>query len=78
MGTKARANLAATVAAHNALDSAFESVTVVGGLLHAEQIISKLKAIKERLKFAQGAHASEVAAALRSPQLLKFLSNLTQ
>lgn len=47
-GSKAARN-GAPVAAHNALDSAFEFVTKVGGLLHAEQLIDKLKAIKERL-----------------------------
>jgi transposase-like protein len=40
---------AAPLAAHNALDTAFEFVSKVGGLLHAEQLIDKLKAIKERL-----------------------------
>jgi hypothetical protein len=39
----------APVGAHAALDSAFEFVTKVGGLLHAEQLLGKLKAIKERL-----------------------------
>jgi hypothetical protein len=36
-------------AAHTALDSAFEFVVNVGGLVHAEQLIGKLKSIKERL-----------------------------
>jgi hypothetical protein len=31
------------------LDQAFEFAIKVGGLLHAEQLIAKLKAIKERL-----------------------------
>jgi hypothetical protein len=43
------ANGAAPNGAHAALDSAFEFVSKVGGLLHAEQLIGKLKAIKERL-----------------------------
>ena len=43
------ANGAAPHAAHAALDSAFEFVTKVGGLLHAEQLIAKLKSIKEKL-----------------------------
>src|SRR5271168_1905183 len=42
-GWKASANGHAPVAAHAALDSAFEFVTKVGGLLHAEQLIGKLK-----------------------------------
>jgi hypothetical protein len=41
--------MAAPEAAHAALDSAFEFVTKVGGLLHAEQLLAKLRAIKERL-----------------------------
>ena len=36
-------------AAHAALDTALDFVTKVGGLLHAEELIGKLKAIKERL-----------------------------
>ncbi|HEX3658232.1 MAG TPA: hypothetical protein VHV55_20760 [Pirellulales bacterium] len=48
-GHKAGANGTAPAVAHNALDSAFEFVTKVGGLLHAEQLIDKLKSIKERL-----------------------------
>jgi hypothetical protein len=48
-GRKPHAKTAAPHAAHAALDSAFEFVTKVGGLLHAEQLISKLKSIKERL-----------------------------
>ena len=35
--------------AHAALDSAFEFVTKVGGLLHAEQLLAKLRSIKDRL-----------------------------
>ena len=41
--------MVAPQAAHAALDTAFEFVVKVGGLFHAEQLISKLKAIKERL-----------------------------
>lgn len=48
-GRKPGANGAAPHVAHAALDSAFEFVTKVGGLLHAEQLIDKLKSIKERL-----------------------------
>ena len=48
-GWKAAANGAAPHAAHAALDSAFEFVVKVGGLLHAEQLIGKLKSIKEKL-----------------------------
>ncbi|HEX3655107.1 MAG TPA: hypothetical protein VHV55_04850 [Pirellulales bacterium] len=48
-GRKPGANGAAPAAAHNALDSAFEFVTKVGGLLHAEQLIDKLKAFKKGL-----------------------------
>lgn len=40
---------AAPEAAHAALDSAFEFVTKVGGLLHAEQLLAKLRSIKDRL-----------------------------
>jgi hypothetical protein len=39
----------APVAAHAALDHAFEFVTKVGGLVHAEQLIGKLKAFKAKL-----------------------------
>jgi len=48
-GKKSAAKFAAPQAAHAALDSAFEFVTKVGGLLHAEQLIAKLKSIKEKL-----------------------------
>ncbi|HEX3727124.1 MAG TPA: hypothetical protein VHV08_12805 [Pirellulales bacterium] len=48
-GRKHHANAAAPKSAHAALDSAFEFVVKVGGLLHAEQLIDKLKAIKHRL-----------------------------
>lgn len=48
-GKKAHAKAAAPHAAHAALDSAFEFVTKVGGLLHAEELIAKLKSIKEKL-----------------------------
>ena len=41
--------VSAPEAAHAALDSAFEFVTKVGGLLHAEQLLAKLRSIKERL-----------------------------
>jgi hypothetical protein len=48
-GRKPGKKAAAPHAAHAALDSAFEFVTKVGGLLHAEQLIGKLKSIKEKL-----------------------------
>ncbi|HEX4129227.1 MAG TPA: hypothetical protein VHZ24_04235 [Pirellulales bacterium] len=35
--------------AHSALDSAFEFVGKVGGLLHAQDLIDRLKTFKERL-----------------------------
>jgi predicted transcriptional regulator len=49
MGARHRAKVGAPKGAHEALDSAFEFVTKVGGLLHAEQLIGKLKTLKERL-----------------------------
>jgi hypothetical protein len=48
-GRKPSVNGAAPASAHAALDSAFEFVTKVGGLLHAEQLIAKLRSIKEKL-----------------------------
>jgi transposase len=48
-GRKPGVKAAAPHGAHVALDSAFEFVTKVGGLLHAEQLIGKLRSIKERL-----------------------------
>ncbi|HEX4147773.1 MAG TPA: hypothetical protein VHY20_02250, partial [Pirellulales bacterium] len=48
-GRKPHAKTVAPHSAHAALDSAFEFVTKVGGLLHAEQLIERLKSIKERL-----------------------------
>ncbi len=48
-GKKLEGKVAAPEGAHAALDSAFEFVTKVGGLLHAEKLIGRLKAIKERL-----------------------------
>jgi hypothetical protein len=48
-GKKHSANGAAPHGAHAALDSAFEFVTKVGGLLHAEQLIAKLRSFKEKL-----------------------------
>jgi transposase len=48
-GQKAASNGAAPHAAHAALDSAFEFVTKVGGLIHAEQLIAKLRTFKEKL-----------------------------
>lgn len=48
-GRKPGKKAAAPHAAHAALDSAFKFVVKVGGLLHAEQLIGKLKSIKEKL-----------------------------
>ena len=48
-GPKAAAKPTAPQSVHDALDSAFEFVHKVGGLLNAEQLIGKLKALKERL-----------------------------
>jgi len=48
-GRKPGFKVAAPHAAHEALDTAFDFVTKVGGLLHAEQLIAKLKSIKEKL-----------------------------
>jgi hypothetical protein len=48
-GSKHASNGAAPHAAHVALDTAFDFVVKVGGLLHAEQLIAKLKSIKEKL-----------------------------
>jgi hypothetical protein len=48
-GRKAAGKVAAPHAAHAALDSAFEFVTKVGGLLHAEELLAKLKSFKERM-----------------------------
>ena len=39
----------APIAAHAALDTAFDFVQKVGGLVHAEDLIDKLKAIKAKL-----------------------------
>ena len=48
-GSKPAAKAAAPQSVHDALDSAFEFVHKVGGLLNAEQLIAKLKSLKERL-----------------------------
>ena len=48
-GRKPGSKVSAPHAVHEALDSAFEFVVKVGGLLHAEQLIAKLKSIKEKL-----------------------------
>ena len=48
-GRKPGAKVTAPLAAHAALDTAFEFVTKVGGLLHAEKLIAKLRSIKEGL-----------------------------
>lgn len=39
----------APIAAHEALDTAFDFVQKVGGLVHAEKLIDKLKSIKAKL-----------------------------
>ena len=48
-GTKAAAKATAPQGVHHALDAAFEFIHNVGGVLHAEQLIAKLKSLKERL-----------------------------
>jgi hypothetical protein len=48
-GAKAGSNGHAPKSLHTALDSAFEFVEKVGGLVHAEQLIDKLKAFKAKL-----------------------------
>jgi hypothetical protein len=48
-GKKPSANGAVSHSDHSAFDTAIEFIQKVGGLLHAEQLIGKLKAIKERL-----------------------------
>lgn len=48
-GAKAGSNGHAPKSMHSALDSAFEFVQKVGGLVHAEQLIDKLKAFKAKL-----------------------------
>jgi hypothetical protein len=48
-GKKPSANGAAPHTAHSAFDTAIEFIQKVGGLVHAEELIGKLKAIKERL-----------------------------
>ena len=48
-GSKVAPKATAPVAAHHALDTAFDFVTKVGGLLHAEQLIAKLRSIKDQL-----------------------------
>jgi hypothetical protein len=47
-GSKAPAKAATPQGAHDALDAAFDFINRVGGLLHAEQLIDKLKSIRER------------------------------
>ena len=48
-GSKVAAKATAPVGVHHALDAAFEFIHKVGGLLHAEQLIAKLKSLKESL-----------------------------
>jgi len=48
-GPKAAAKATAPEGVHHALDAAFEFIHKVGGVLHAEQLIAKLKSLKERL-----------------------------
>lgn len=47
-GSKAHATAAAPHGVHAAFASVFQFLTKVGGFLHAEQLIAKLKSIKER------------------------------
>ena len=48
-GTKTAAKATAPQGVHHALDAAFEFIHKVGGVLHAEQLIAKLKSLKEKL-----------------------------
>jgi transposase len=48
-GSKVAAKATAPEGVHHALDATFEFIHKVGGLLHAEQLIAKLKSLKERL-----------------------------
>jgi transposase len=48
-GSKMAPKAAAPAGAHSALDAAFEFIHKVGGVLHAEALIAKLKALKEKL-----------------------------
>lgn len=48
-GTKVAAKTTAPQGVHDALDAAFEFIHKVGGVLHAEQLIAKLKSLKESL-----------------------------
>lgn len=48
-GTKVAAKATAPQGVHDALDAAFEFIHKVGGVLHAEQLIAKLKSLKESL-----------------------------
>ena len=48
-GSKVAPKAAAPAGAHHALDAAFEFIHKVGGVLHAEELIAKLKSLKEKL-----------------------------
>lgn len=48
-GTKVAAKATAPQGVHHALDAAFEFIHKVGGVLHAEQLIAKLKSLKEKM-----------------------------
>jgi transposase len=48
-GSKAAPKAVAPAGAHHALDAAFEFIRKVGGVFHAEQLIAKLKSLKEKL-----------------------------
>lgn len=48
-GPKVAAKATAPEGVHHALDAAFEFIHKVGGVFHAEQLIAKLKSLKERL-----------------------------
>jgi transposase len=48
-GSKIAPKAVAPAGAHHALDAAFEFIHKVGGVLHAEELIAKLKSLKEKL-----------------------------
>ena len=48
-GPKVAAKATAPEGVHHALDAAFEFIHKVGGVFHAEQLIAKLKSLKEKL-----------------------------
>ena len=48
-GPKVAVKATAPEGVHHALDAAFEFIHKVGGVFHAEQLIAKLKSLKEKL-----------------------------